>query len=97
MCFIEIYTSENMSERVCTVKLLFPSLFGTVAVAVGAEGVLYTEGRKSRPAIVKENLGVVGSTEVRVAVDARVVVEERNSLAQELALCVDGTDGLELQ
>lgn len=71
-------------------------LLGAITIAVRAEGVLDTEARESGATVVEKDLGVVGGTEVRVAVDTAVVVEERNGLAEELALLINATFALEL-
>lgn len=81
----------------CLRSTVHSHLFGAIAVAVGAEGVLDAQAGELRATVVKQHLGVVGSAKVRVAVDAVVVVQERDRLAEKVALLVDAASALELK
>ncbi len=81
----------------CLRSTVHPFLLRAITVAVGAESVLDAQAGELGATVVEEYLGVVGSAKVRVAVDAVVVVQERNRLAKEVALLVNVTGALELQ
>lgn len=58
--------------------LHFAVLVRPIARAVRAKCILNSQGRKARSTVLEQHLGIVRGTKVRVAVDARIVIEERD-------------------
>lgn len=54
------------------------TLVRSIARAVRAKGVLDSQRRKRRSTILQQYFRVVRGSKVRVAVDARIVIEKRN-------------------
>ena len=69
---------------------------GTVSRSVRAEGILDSKRGETRATVVEQVLSIVGSTEVRVAVDTAAVVKEGDGGAEEVSLLVSRTEALEL-
>jgi hypothetical protein len=80
---------------------MYTSIFPNVMIlhttrAVRAKSILKPQGRKGRPSVLEQVLAVVRSAKVRVAVDARVIIEERDRRSQESSLLVSVSTCLEL-
>lgn len=80
---------------------MYTSIFSNVPIlhtarAVGAKSILNSQGRKRRSTVLEQILSVIRSAKIRIAVNARVVIEERDRRLQESSLLVSVSTCLKL-